>query len=68
MKMIRKLDGVFFRVQRDGKWLNLCVSDMTPEERAEALKNKDETFLRKLVDILADTISDIGEQLDLSRD
>ena len=26
------LDGIYFRVERDGKWQSLCVSDLTPEE------------------------------------
>ena len=26
------LDGIYFRVKRDGKWQSLCVSDLTPEE------------------------------------
>ena len=30
----RNLDGAYFRVQRDGKWLNVCYSDMTDEELA----------------------------------
>jgi len=66
--MDRKLDGVYFRVKRNDKWENVCISDMTDDERKEALKTKNEEFLRKLVDILANTIHDIGEQLDLYRD
>ena len=30
--MDRNLDGVYFRVQRDGKWGNTCFSDLTQEE------------------------------------
>ena len=26
------LDSIYFRVERDGKWQILCVSDLTPEE------------------------------------
>lgn len=26
------LDGIYFRVERNGKWQSLCVSDLTPEE------------------------------------
>jgi hypothetical protein len=66
--MDRKLDGVFFRVQRNNKWESVCISDMSDEERAEVLKDKDAVFLRRLVDILAMTIHDIGEQLDLKRE
>ena len=65
---IRKLDGVYFRVERNGEWMSLCFSDLTPEEREEVLKDKDIEFVRNLANILADTLADIGEQLDLTRD
>lgn len=29
MKEIRDMDGVYFRVERDGKWCNICFSDRT---------------------------------------
>ena len=29
---IYDLDGIYVRVERDGKWQSLCVSDLTPEE------------------------------------
>ena len=31
----RNLDGCYFRVERDGKWTNLCFSDMTDTERGK---------------------------------
>ena len=65
---IRKLDGVYFRVERNGEWMSLCFSDLTPVEREEVLKDKDIEFVRNLANILADTLADIGEQLDLTRD
>lgn len=36
-----RLDGMFFRVQRDGRWVNRCVSDLTKEERRELFKDRD---------------------------
>lgn len=41
MKEQRNLDGIFFRVERDGKWENICFSDLTDEEMNEVLKDKD---------------------------
>ena len=35
------LDGVYFRVGRDGKWQSLCVSDLTPEELKSVTKDWD---------------------------
>ena len=35
------LDGIYFRVKRDGKWQSLCVSDLTPEELKSVTKDWD---------------------------
>ena len=61
----RNLDSVYFRVKRDGKWDNVCFSDMTKEERNKVMENRDSEWLKSMCQILADTIADIGEQLDI---
>lgn len=61
----RNLDGVYFRVNRDGKWDNVCFSDMTKEERNKVMENRDIEWLKSMCQILAGTIADIGEQLDI---
>lgn len=66
--MDRKLDGMFFRVKRDSKWGNVCISDMTNEEREEILKNKDPQFLKRVIDNLCETLKGIGDQFDLARE
>lgn len=33
------LDGIYFRVERNGKWQSLCVSDLTPEELKSVTKD-----------------------------
>lgn len=38
--MNRNLDWVYFRVYRDGKWQNICFSDMTQEERDEVTEGR----------------------------
>lgn len=71
MKKQRNLDGVYFRVQRDGKWLNVCYSDMTEDERNTVIydrmsdKPMDEQvgYYRRLAEIMADSLYDMGEQL-----
>ena len=70
-KKQRNLDGVYFRVKRDGKWGNVCYSDMEQQEREEvvAARIADRTpeeqaaWWRSLADILADQLYDMGEQL-----
>lgn len=70
-KKQRNLDGVYFRVRRDGKWLNVCYSDMTEDERNTVIydrmsdKPMDEQvgYYRRLAEIMADSSYDMGEQL-----
>lgn len=70
-KKQRNLDGVYFRVERDGKWESVCYSDMEQQEREEvvAARVDDRTpeeqaaWWRSLADILADQLYDMGEQL-----
>ena len=70
-KVQRNLDGVYFRVERSGKWENVCYSDMEQKEREEvvAARVADRTpeeraaWWRSLADILADQLYDMGEQL-----
>lgn len=65
--MNRELSGVFFRIERDGKWQSIDFSDMTAAERGDVLKGKDELFLKNLCNVLADALHDMGEELDVSR-
>ena len=70
-KIQRNLDGIYFRVQRDGKWTNVCYSDMTADERDEVPRKRAETstpeeqaaWWRSIADLLADQLYDMGEQL-----
>lgn len=64
----RNLDGVYFRVKRDGKWDNVCFSDLTDEERNEVMDGRDIEWFKHLCCILANTIRDIGEQFDIAAD
>ena len=65
--MDRNLDGAFFRVKRNGKWKNICFSDMSTEERLEVLKDKDIEFVKRLCLIMADELKQIGDEFDIIR-
>lgn len=39
--MITNADGIYYRIKRDGKWQNICFTDLTTEER-KALKLHEE--------------------------
>lgn len=60
--MKRDLDGVYFRVMRDGKGEDLCWTDLMWEERIEfTRKHNNECWLIRMIQILNDTISRIVE-------
>lgn len=61
----RELDGVYFRIERDGKYQNICFSDLTPDEREKVLEGRTEDWLKSLCGILADTIKKIGDEFDI---
>lgn len=64
--MDRRLDGMYFRVKRDEKWCNLCVSDMTDAELEEVVfKRADTRFLQGIIINLVHVIKEIGEQFDI---
>lgn len=70
-KKQRNLDGIYFRVERDGKWQNVCYSDMEQRERDKIARKKMENstpaeqaqWWRSMADLLADQLYDMGEQL-----
>ena len=63
--MNRNLDGVYFRINREGKWQNICFSDLTEEEMTEVMSGRTEEWLKSLCVILGKRIHEIGEELDI---
>lgn len=61
----RELDGVYFRLERNGAFKNICFSDMTVEERATVIKKYDTASLQRLCIHLADCLRRIGDTLDI---
>ena len=64
--MDRHLDGMYFRVKRDGKWCNVCVSDMTDEEMEATIGKYKKAQLFKVAQNLAHSLKDIGDQFDIA--
>lgn len=62
----RYLDGVYFRIKRNGKYEYLCFSDLTEDEREKVMDKRDRRWLKSLCNILANTLRNIGDQLDIS--
>ena len=70
-KVPRNLDGVFYRVERNGRWCAVCFSDMTADERKATIYDRmDEMpleeqvgYYKRLAELMADQLYDMGEQL-----
>lgn len=61
----RKLDGVFFRVERDGEWRNVCYSDMTQAERDEVIGDRPARWWKSLAEEMAECLRAVGDELDI---
>ena len=67
-RTFRNLDGVYFRLKmEDGKYRNVCFSDMTRSEREQVMNTKNNEWIRSLCQILADTIREIGDELNIEK-
>ena len=64
--MERKLDGCFFRVERNGEWKNICFSDLTVAERDEVCKGWTAESYKRLAYHLADRLRWVGDVLEVS--
>lgn len=63
----RNLDNVYFRVERDGVWKNICFSDLSEEEMDKVISNFNKENLRTLCKILGITIRKMGDSFDIVR-
>ena len=63
--MNRKLDGIYLRIKRDGKYQAVCLSDMTREELEENLNPERGEWLKGAVIHLALTLHEIGILFDI---
>lgn len=63
----RNLDGYYFRVQRDGRWVNRCFTDMTLAEQLGAIMGKSDAWLRNFLtglhEVYAELCKLVGEQV-----
>lgn len=61
----RNLDGMYFRVEREGKFDDVCFTDLLPEEQEEILGEKSKEFAINVALRLADVLRDIGDMYDM---
>lgn len=65
--MNRNLDGVYLRVKRGGRYVVVCFSDLTPDERDVLFDTtqKPIEWWQSLAYHLADQLRTIGDTFDL---
>lgn len=61
----RSLDGVYYRVKRNGEWLNICYSDLTQEERDSCTAKYTLAQMKGLADLMADALRHVGDTLNV---
>ena len=54
---IRELDSMFYRVERNGQYVNRCFSDLTPEEQEKFVVGYEHQELDKMYNILETNLS-----------
>ena len=64
----RELDGIYFRVEREGRWCNICFTDLTPEERDAVTKDRSNEWMKNLAYRLADITREIGDYFDIVKE
>ena len=57
--MYRNLDGVYFRVKRYDKWQNICFTDLTNEETNTILKDRDDSWLSSMLEVLLNVYNNV---------
>lgn len=66
----RNLCGIYYRIRRNDKWENVCISDMTNDEINSIFSTIDKNesnqdYYKNLSKALIETIKNIGNNLDL---
>lgn len=67
----RNLCGIYYRVKRNDKWDNICISDMTDDEINNLFLSIDENdfsqdYYKNLSKSLINVLKNIGDKLDLT--
>ena len=63
----RNLDPVYFRVERNGRYEDVCFTDLTEAERDKAMQNRPPDWYKGLATILADQLRFMGDDMNIKR-
>lgn len=68
---VLELDGVYYRVNRNGKGVNRCFSDLTEAEKEEFMSTLSVEGLKRLCRVLSEslrTVASVALSLELNRE
>jgi len=63
--VVRGLDGIYYRAERDGKKCSLSFTDLTDAEQQCILEHYDKEALLRMCKLLARDLRKLGDQLDI---
>ena len=61
-----ELCGIYFRVERKGKFEDVCFTDMTELEQKRAIYDFSPEALRNMCMVLAGVVRNLGDMFDIS--
>ena len=62
-RIMRNLDGVYFRVKTDDGYKSICWSDLTEEEMRKVLKDKKKDYITELAILIGRTLRVMGDKI-----
>lgn len=65
--MDRNLDGVYFRTNRNGEWVNVCFSDLENWERDLVTESFTVESWKRLAYHLGDVLKEVGDEFNVVR-
>ena len=64
----RDLDGVYFRVMRDGSPVNLCWTDLDWQDRVDIMcKNRTESWLIRMIELMNGVAETVNSAVPIAR-
>ena len=59
----KELDGIYYRVKRDNQYVNICLSDLTQEERGEILSRRPIEYLYAIIEVLISRLRELDDEI-----
>lgn len=63
----RDLDGMYFRVERNGEWRNVCLTDLTDDEYEMIVGNRSDSWYKSALDHLRNVVREVGDATGIVR-